>query len=73
MDFVLNDLEAFIPLNALLKTLRWVSTGGEANIRIVDGEVKVNGEVAFEKRKKIRQGDIVEYGKQKVNIVLKPV
>jgi ribosome-associated protein len=69
MEYQLRALEEFIPLNALLKSLRWVSTGGEANIRITDGEVKVNGEVEFQKRKKIRPGDLVEYGERKVKIV----
>lgn len=51
----------FIPLNDLLKILRLVGTGGEANIRIADGEVLVNGAVETQKRKKLRPGDVVEF------------
>lgn len=53
----------FVTLTNLLKVLHLVGTGGEANIRIESGEVRVNGAVATEKRKKLRAGDKVEFGK----------
>lgn len=49
----------FIKLQDLLKYANLVSTGGEAKIRILDGEVSVNGEVCTMRGKKIRPGDIV--------------
>lgn len=64
-EFKLNKLE-FIELNKLLKFLGWVETGGEAKIRIEDGEVEVNGEVEFRKRCKLRVGDKVSYNGQEV-------
>jgi ribosome-associated protein len=67
MDFELIDHE-YIQLNQLLKLLGLVETGGEANQRIVDGEVTVNQEVEYQKRKKIRQGDVIIFGKQKIVI-----
>jgi ribosome-associated protein len=42
--FTLREGEEYIELNNLLKTLSWVVTGGEAKIRIDQGEVTVNGE-----------------------------
>ena len=36
----------FIKLDALLKFANLVSSGGEAKIRIAEGEVQVNGEIA---------------------------
>lgn len=63
------EAQEYIPLNALLKTLNWVSTGGEANIRIIEGEIKVNGVTAFQKRKKIRAGDLVEYHQKRIKIL----
>jgi hypothetical protein len=39
-----------------------VDTGGEAKVRIDNQEVKVNGVVETQRRKKIRRGDIVTYG-----------
>ena len=64
------DLKAyeFIPLNDLLKVLHLVGTGGEANIRITNGEVLVNGEVDTRKRKKLRAGDVVEFDGKKIEI-----
>lgn len=67
MIFQLRDHD-HIPLNSLLKMLNFVGTGGEANIRITDGEVKVNGETETQKRKKLRTGDVVEFQKQKITI-----
>jgi ribosome-associated protein len=67
MNFELTDHE-YIQLNQLLKLLGMVETGGEANQRIVDGEVMVNQAVEYQKRKKLRPGDIVLFGKQKIVI-----
>lgn len=53
----------FITLNNLLKATHLVGTGGEANIRISNGEVRVNGAVETQKRKKLRVGDEVKFGK----------
>lgn len=67
MTFELRDHD-FIPLNNLLKVLQLVGTGGEANIRIEDGEVKVNGVVETQKRKKLRPGDVVLFEKTTITI-----
>jgi len=67
MEFELIDHE-YIQLNQLLKLLGLVDTGGEANQRIVDGEVKVNNAVEFQKRKKLRQGDVVLFNRQIITI-----
>ena len=58
----------YIQLNQLLKVLGFVDSGGEANQRISDGEVKVNNAVEQRKRKKLRAGDVVEFGSEKVTI-----
>ena len=50
-----------ITLTNLLKIMHLVGTGGEANLHIVDGEVKVNGAVEIQKRKKLRAGDTVVF------------
>lgn len=47
----------FIKLQDLLKFASVVSTGGEAKIRIQEGEVLVNGEVCTMRGKKLRPGD----------------
>lgn len=44
----------FIKLDALLKFANLVSSGGEAKIRIAEGEVRVNGDVCTMRGKKLR-------------------
>jgi ribosome-associated protein len=67
MEFELIGHE-YIQLNQLLKLLGLVDTGGEANQRIVDGEVVVNNEVEYQKRKKLRTGDVVIFQRQVIEI-----
>lgn len=59
----------FIKLEALLKYGALVGTGGEAKIRIQEGEVKVNGEVCTMRGKKIRSGDRVTLGEQELKVL----
>jgi len=59
----------YIMLNNLLKVLHLVGTGGEANIRITEGEVTVNGLVELQKRKKIKAGDDIEFGGQTIEVL----
>ena len=56
----------FIELNKLLKFLGWVETGGEAKIRIDNGEVEVNGKTEYRKRCKLRAGDRVKYNDKEI-------
>ena len=58
----------YIELNKLLKLLHLVGSGGEANQRISDGQVRVNGQTELQKRKKLRPGDKVEIAGQTVQI-----
>jgi ribosome-associated protein len=67
MEFELIDHE-YIQLNQLLKLLGLVDTGGEANQRIVDGEVKVNNVVEYQKRKKLRAGDSIFFNGKLITI-----
>lgn len=66
-EFKLQGHE-FIELNKLLKLLHLVGTGGEANSRIEQGEVLVNKALETQKRKKLRVGDRVQFGKQIITI-----
>jgi ribosome-associated protein len=67
MEFELIDHE-YIQLNQLLKLMSLVDTGGEANQRIVDGEIIVNNAIEYQKRKKLRKGDIIMFHKQLIKI-----
>ena len=68
MEFELKD-QPYIQLNNLLKTLNLVGTGGEAKIRILEGEVVVNEEVCQVIRKKIQKGDVVFFGGMEILVV----
>lgn len=59
----------FIELNKLLKILSWVASGGEAKQVIDEGLVLVNGEIEKRRRKKLRKGETVVYGDEKISIV----
>lgn len=51
----------YIKLDQLLKFVNAVEGGGMAKNVILDGLVKVNGEVELQRGKKLREGDKVEF------------
>lgn len=59
----------FIKLDALLKFANFVMSGGEAKIRIAEGEVLVNGEPCTMRGKKLHPGDTVTLDGETVKIV----
>lgn len=52
----------FIRLDSALKLANAVSSGGEAKTVVLDGKVKVGGEVCLQRGKKLREGDEFEFG-----------
>lgn len=68
MEFHLDNND-YIQLNNLLKWAKVVGTGGEANIRIENGEVMVNGVVETRKRHKLRKGAIIHFGEVEILVV----
>ena len=66
-EFALDDRE-WIELKNLLKLVSLCETGGEAKQVISEGLVKVDGEVELRKRCKIRKGQVVEYGGERIEI-----
>ena len=50
----------FIKLDSFLKYAGLTDTGGQAKEMVLEGMVKVNGEVCTMQSKKIRPGDVVE-------------
>ena len=59
-----------VELYKILKFEGIVGSGGEAKSVIAEGLVSVNGEVETRKRKKIVDGDIIEFGDHKIRILL---
>ena len=60
-----------IELYKILKFESMVQSGGEAKFVIAEGLVRVNGEVETRKSKKIIAGDIIEFGEEKIQIIIK--
>ncbi len=57
-----------IELCKLLKIANLVSGGGEAKIVISEGYVLLNGDVEFQKRKKVYHHDVVEFNGDVVQV-----
>ena len=53
--------EEYIKLGQALKLAGLVDSGVEAKIVIQDGQVKVNGQVEYQRGKKLVNGDLVSY------------
>ncbi|EFM39001.1 S4 domain protein [Peptostreptococcaceae bacterium AS15] len=67
MEIIINT--EFIKLDQLLKLADITSSGAESHALITDGKVKVNGQVELQKRKKIRENDIVEVNKKVIQVI----
>jgi ribosome-associated protein len=67
-NFKLKEGEEFIELKNLIKLLGWVDTGGEAKVQIDNQEVKLNGVIETQRRKKIRRGDVVTFDSNQAQV-----
>ncbi len=56
----------FIKLDQLLKYENLVESGAMAKMVILNGDVKVNGEIETRRGKKIYPGDVVEFNGEKI-------
>ncbi len=59
----------YIKLDDLLKFSGLVVTGGQAKAVILEGLVKVDGEVCLMRGKKLRGGEIVEFDGSSVKVI----
>ena len=60
--------EAYIELIRLLKYMRLAETGGHAKIMVEEGRVKLNGQVEFRKRAKLKKDDVIDIDGRKIKI-----
>ena len=58
----------FIKLDQLLKWANFTASGVESKMFILNGEVKVNGEVETRRGKKIYDGYIMEFNGEKIKV-----
>ena len=56
----------FIKLDQLLKWANLVESGAMAKMVILNGDVKVNGQIETRRGKKIYPGDVVEFNGEKI-------
>lgn len=59
----------YIKLDDLLKFAGILGSGGQAKAVILDGLVKVNGEVCLMRGKKLRGGEIIEFEKNIIKVI----
>lgn len=60
--------EEFIKLGQALKAANLVESGVDAKYEILEGNVKVNGEVCIMRGKKLYAGDVIEFDGVKIKI-----
>ena len=65
---IIHLKEEFIKLGQALKAAGLVESGVDAKFAIQDGLVKVNGEVEYQRGKKLHDGDLVTYDGETIKI-----
>ena len=63
---IIKIRDEYIKLGQAMKLARLVDSGVDAKIEIQEGFVTVNGEVEFQRGKKIYAGDVIELDGQQV-------
>ena len=61
--------EEYIKLGQALKAAGLVGSGADAKSEIIDGRVKVNGQIETQRGKKLHGGDIVDYNGEQIEII----
>ena len=61
--------DAFIKLGQAMKLAGLVDSGVDAKLVIQDGQVRVNGEIEYQRGKKLHPGDVFSYDGQDVKVV----
>lgn len=60
--------DEYIKLGQALKAAGLAETGVDAKYAIEEGLVKVNGQVEYQRGKKLRDGDVVDYHGETIRI-----
>ena len=61
--------DEFIELGQAMKLAGRVGSGVDAKMLIQDGQVEVNGEVEYQRGKKLHEGDVITFNGDSVQIV----
>lgn len=70
VDFALRG--EYITLDALLKASGLADSGGAAKVLIADGGVRVDGQVETRRGRKLRGGEVVQVGRERVTVQRPP-
>ena len=65
-------MDEYIKLDQFLKLAQIVATGGQAKFLILEGHVKVNGEVEIRRGRKLHHGDRVEVDGEELVVLVEP-
>ena len=60
-----------LTLTAVLKLAGIAETGGHAKVMIQSGEVKVNGEIESRRKRRCKEGDVIEVAGEEFVLELK--
>jgi len=66
----MNESREYIKLDQFLKWQGLADTGGQAKRMILDGQVRVNGQVEMRRGRKLVNGDTVSVGKKTFTVEL---
>ena len=69
MEIRIREEDEFIKLGQALKKAGLVDSGVDAKLVILNGQVKVNGEVELQRGKKLYDGDIVSFDGETVKVI----
>ena len=58
----------FIKIGQAMKLAGMVGSGVDAKMLIQDGQVEVNGEVEYQRGKKLHEGDVITFNGESVQI-----
>ena len=63
------EIAAGTTLGQALKAAGLVGSGGQAKVLIQAGEITVNGEVETRRGRRLRSGDVVEVGDERLEVL----
>ena len=63
------EIAAGTTLGQALKAAGLVGSGGQAKVLIQAGEITVNGEVETRRGRRLRTGDVVEVGDERLEVL----
>ena len=67
-EYIHKTDDKYMELNIFVKMHGFAATGGQAKILIRSGAIQLNGEIETRNKKKLYNGDVVEYDGKKFTV-----